>query len=199
MSWSRRDVLRVGTAGLTLLAAAPLLAACGWKPMYGNASTTPSGNGTVDANLAAISVKEPIWERNAAPFGDQASAGRAKYDARTGQILHNALRDGFNPYGQPSTPAYNLTIELSEKITATVTADSGDARREDLLLSANYLLVDSKGKELLHEKARSILAYTILREPYQDLIARNDARDRAARQLAEQIKLRVSSYFATNG
>nr|WP_298690733.1 LPS assembly lipoprotein LptE [uncultured Dongia sp.] len=199
MSWSRRDILRLGATGFALMAGGSLLSACGWKPMYGNASTTPSGNGTVDANLAAIAIKSPFWERDAAPFGEFSESGRAKYDARTSQILHNALRDGLNPYGQPSQPAYGLTIKLTESIRRTITAESGDARREDLVLAASFLLADSKGNELLLERTRSILAYTVLQDPYQDLIARNDARDRAARQVAELIKLRLSSYFATNG
>ncbi len=199
MSWSRRDVIRFGFGGLTLAAAGPLLAACGWKPLYGKASTGPSGSATVDANLAAIAIKEPFWERDAAPFGEFSEASRAKYDARTAQILHNALRDGINPYGQPSSPAYTLNIKLTESINRTLTADEGDARREDLTLKASYVLLDLKGKELLKEYARSIIAYTVLQDPYTDLEARNDARDRTARQLAEQIKLRISSYFATHG
>lgn len=199
MSWSKRDVIRVGLGGLTLAASGPLLAACGWKPLYGNASTGPSGTATVDAHLAGIAIKEPFWERDAAPFGEVSEAGRAKYDARTSQILHNTLRDGLNPYGQPSSPAYVLGIKLSESISRTLTADEGDARREDLVLKASFLLSDLKGNELLKDRARSIISYTVLQDPYTDLEARNDARDRTARQLAEQIKLRISSYFATHG
>jgi hypothetical protein len=186
-------------SGLTLAAAGPLLSACGWKPLYGQASTGPSGTATVDSHLAAIAIKEPFWERDAAPFGAESRASQAKYDARTAQILHNSLRDGLNPYGQPSSPAYTLSIKLSEDINRTLTADEGDARREDLILKASYVLADAKGTELVKEYARSIVAYTVLQDPYTDLEARNDARDRTARQLAEQIKLRISSYFATHG
>jgi hypothetical protein len=199
MSWSKRDILRLGLGGGALAAALPLLSACGWKPLYGKASAGPSGNATVDAYLAAIAVKEPFWERNAAPFGLESAASRAKYDARTSQILHNALRDGLNPYGQPAAPAYSLAIELSESVNRTITAEEGDARREDLTLRANFRLSDAKGNELLKESTRSIVAYTVLQDPYQDIEARNDARDRTARQLAELIKLRLSSYFATHG
>ncbi len=199
MSWSRRDVIRMGLAGLSLTAAGPILSACGWKPLYGKSSVTPSGNATVDANLAAIAIKEPFWERDAAPFGDLSAGSRAKYDARTSQILHNALRDGLNPYGQPSAPAYTLAVKLTESITRTITADEGDARREDLTLVASYVLSDLKGNELMKQKSRSIISYTVLQDPYQDVEARNDARDRTARQLAELIKQRVSAYFAAQG
>lgn len=196
MSWSKRNLLRAGMGGLTLLASGALLAACGWKPLYGQASTTPSGNATVDAHLAAIKVKAPVWERSPSPYG---AGGRAKYDARVAQILHNALRDGLNPYGQPSAPSYDLGIELSEAIAGTLTADGGNTLREDLDLRATFLLSDAKGNELLKEKTRSIIAYAVFQDPYQDLVARNDARERTARQLAEQIKLRLSGYFATHG
>jgi hypothetical protein len=201
MSWSEKDVTRrnfvkTGLAGLTLLASGPLLNACGWKPVYGNASTTPSGNATVDANLAAIKIQPPTWKRDPSPYE---AGGGAKYDARTSQILHNALRDGLNPYGQPSTPAYELEIRLNEYISPTITANSGDTRREDLRLDADFKLTNAKGSELLGETTRAVLAYSLLQEPYQDLIARNDARERAARQLAELIKLRLSAYFAAHG
>jgi len=199
MSWSRRDVIKSGAAGLALFAGGALLSACGWKPLYGKTSTTPSGGGTVDAHLAAIQVKAPFWDRDAAPFGLESVASKAKFDARTSQILHNALRDGLNPYGQPSAPTYTLAIKLRETVTRTLTADGGDNKREDLNLKASYLLSDAKGNELLKDQTRAIVAYTLLQDPYQDLVARNDARDRVARQLAEMIKLRLSSYFATHG
>lgn len=189
--------MKAGTAGLALLASGSLLSACGWKPLYGKASTPPSGNATVDAHLAAVRVKAPVWDRSPNPYGNV--AGKAKYDARTSQVLHNALRDGLNPYGQPSAQVYDLGIELKETISQTLTADGGDNKREDLSLKATYLLTDAKGNELLKDQSRSIVAYTVLQDPYQDLVARNDARDRTARQLAELIKLRLSSYFATHG
>lgn len=195
MSWSRRKLIRATLVTAALTGTSGLLAACGFKPLYGQASTTSSG-ATVDAHLAAVRVKSPVWERSPSPFAD---AGRAKFDARVSQVLHNALRDGFNPYGQPQAPAYELGIELSEQIIETLTADSGDAEREDLTLNAHFTLLDAAGNELLLEDQQARLAYAVLQEPYQDLIARNDARERAARLLADLIKLRISAYFARSG
>lgn len=200
MSWSRRNILRAGLqAGL---AAATLpLPGCGWRPLYGKTATGPGapsggGNATIDAHLAAIKVKTPVWERSASPF---AEGGLAKYDARTAQALHNALRDGLNPYGQPTTPAYELGIELTERITETLTSNSGDAEREDLMLKARYLLQDARGNDLLLAVSRATIGYAVLQEPYTDLVARNDARERAARQVADFMKLRLSAYFAQHG
>lgn len=198
MSWSRRAVLKIAFTGTALAASGTLLAACGFRPLYGQASTTPNSGATVDAHLAGIRVKAPVWERSASPYD---AGGDAKYDARTSQILHNALRDSLNPYGQPATgaQAYNLSIELSEKASATLASDVGDIDRYNLVLNAHFFLGDANGNEILLEDIAAIAAFAVVKDPYLDIIARNDARERAARQLAELLKFRLSAHFSQNG
>ncbi|WP_374369619.1 LPS assembly lipoprotein LptE [Dongia sp.] len=196
MSWSRRDLLRFGLAGTTLMMGGAALAACGFRPLYGQASTTPNTGATVDAHLAAIKVAAPVWERSASPFD---AGGAAKYDARTSQILHNALRDALNPYGQPATPAYNLSMELTESVASTLSAEGGDIDRYNLTLIAHFRLGDAAGEELLLEDIGAFSAFAVVNDPYIDIVSRNDARDRAARQLAELLKFRLSAYFTQNG
>lgn len=201
MSWSdfpaglspatRRGFLRAAA-----LTGAGLLAACGFRPLYGQSSTTAgsttSAGGTVDAHLAAIRVKAPVWERSASPYD---AAGSAKYDARTAQVLHNALRNALNPYGQPGNPAYELSMELSEKSNATLASDNGDIDRHDLVLKSHFRLGDIEGRELLLQDLWVTSSYATVREPYLDIVSRNDARERAAKQMAEMLKLRLSAYF----
>jgi hypothetical protein len=196
MSWSRRSVLRFGMTGAAVLASGSLLAACGFRPLYGQASTTPNSGATVDAHLAGIRVKAPVWERSASPYD---AGGDAKHDARTSQILHNALRDGLNPYGQPTAQAYNLSIELSEKASPTLASDAGDIDRYNLVLNAHFFLGDANGEEILLEDIAAIAAFAVVKDPYLDIIARNDARERAARQLAELLKFRLSAHFSQHG
>lgn len=196
MSWSRRDLLRFGLTGTALAVGGAVLAACGFKPLYGQASTTPNTGATVDAHLAAIKVSAPVWERSASPFD---TGGPAKYDARTSQILHNALRDALSPYGQPVAPAYNLSIELTESSARTLSSDGGDIDRYNLTLNAHFLLGDAAGEKLLLEDISAFSAYAVVDDPYIDIVSRNDARERAARQLAELLKFRLSAYFSQNG
>lgn len=196
MSWSRRALLRSGL----LLAAGTSLAAtvsgCGFRPLYGQGSTTAKSGATVDAHLAGIKILSPVWERSPSPF-DTGSA--AKHDARTSQLVHNALRDGLNPYGQPANPAYNLSMLLTEYTTPTVASESSYVYRYSLTLNAHFTLIDSAGEELMLEDLHVSQAYTYLRDPYIDIVALNDARERAAKQLAEMLKFRISAYFAEHG
>jgi LPS-assembly lipoprotein len=187
MSWSRRTLLASGLAVL----AGPL-AGCGFRPLYGNASATPkSGNAPVDAQLALIKVDPVTSSRNPDPF---AQGFEADYDARTGQILHNYLRDGFTPRGQ-SQVAYRLAVEITEKVDRTLTVKNDETTREDLGVSAAYELTDAKGQTLVKDTSRIITSYDVTNEPFNDISVRKDARRRAAEQLGELIKTRLSVFF----
>jgi LPS-assembly lipoprotein len=187
MSWSRRTLL---VSGLAVLAAP--LAGCGFRPLYGNASATPkSGNAPVDAQLALIKVDPVTSSRNPDPF---AQGFEADYDARTGQILHNYLRDGFTPRGQ-SQVAYRLAVEITEKVDRTLTVKNDETTREDLGVSAAYELTDASGKTLVKDQSRIITSYDVTNEPFNDISVRKDARRRAAEQLGELIKTRLSVFF----
>ena len=51
--------------------------------------------------------------RGGANASDQLAAIRIEPIAdRSGQVLYNALRDGLNPLGRPSSPDYRLRIAL---------------------------------------------------------------------------------------
>lgn len=196
MSWSRRALLRSGLLFAAGTSLAATVSGCGFRPLYGQASSTAQSGGTVDAHLAAIKVRAPVWERSPSPFD---AGEKAKYDARTSQVLHNALRDSLNPYGQPANPAYNLSMELTERTDATIASESSDVYRYNLTLNAHFYLADVAGKELMLEDVSTMTAYTVLRDPYIDIVALNDARERAARQLAEMLKFRIAAYFTQHG
>ncbi|TDQ81974.1 hypothetical protein A8950_1794 [Dongia mobilis] len=196
MSWSRRALLQSLGSGIALGGAGAALSACGFRPLYGQTSTTAQSGATVDSHLAAIKIKAPVWERSASPYD---AAGKAKYDARTAQVLHNALRNALNPYGQPTNPAYELSMELSEQVDPTLASDDGEIDRYDLRLKSHFRLGRVDGTELMLEDVFVYSSFNKVREPYLDLVAQNDARERAAKQLAEMLKFRLSTYFVANG
>ena len=189
MSWSRRGLLGL----LALSPLALMLAGCGFHPLYGtHSASAQSANATVDAQLAMIKVDPVTSSRNPDPFQD---GFEADYDARTGQLLHNYLRDGFTPKGQGGQAAYRLAIEITERVVRTLAIDNDETTREDLAVNAKYELTDAKGVPLVNDTSRIITSYDVTNEPFSDISVRKDARQRAAEQLGELIKTRLSVFF----
>jgi LPS-assembly lipoprotein len=170
-------------AGLFLL-----LAGCGWQPLYSQPGADPTSGG-VPQTLASIAI-EPVTTRTTL----DPLTGNAKfpYDSRAAQMLHNSLRDGLNPHGQPSQPAYHLAVELTETVTRTASLGNGDSTRNDLTLIAKYDLTDEKGKSLLQDRARIVTSYDVLNQPFSDLQSHNDALKRGTEEIAQLIETRLA-------
>lgn len=177
--WSRRAALGfLGAAALGLTAGA--LGGCGFKPLYG--SRTPDGAATgnvgIDRQLAGIRV-EPIANR-------------------LGQQVHNALRDGFNPLGQPAASTHRLSINLVVRTYGALARSDLSATRRNVEITAFYRLTDSAGNQVLSDSSQANTGYDEFDDPLNDLTANEHAQERAALQLAEMIKTRVAAFFAQN-
>ncbi|HEX2582193.1 MAG TPA: LPS assembly lipoprotein LptE [Dongiaceae bacterium] len=153
------------------------LSGCGLHPLY--------GGHTVDA--AGVAASDRLQQVKIDPIDD-----------RLGQEFHNRLRDAFNPYGQPGQPLYHLSIALSEIRRATSALINLESTREDLILTATFVLKDIKDKSLLASSAQSQVSYNVFQDPYNDLITRRDAHLRAVNQLTEQVRNRIALFFANN-
>lgn len=168
MSWSepRRRFLRAA------IAAAPLLfAGCGFEPLYGKGSV-----GAVDEDLADIEI--------------------SLIPDRIGQQVHNYLLDQINRKGRPATPRHRLDVRLnSQKVILGIERDE-TATRAKLVLSADFELTDlASGVVVLRRSARSANSYNIVDSALATRSAELDAIDRAARELAEEIRLMLALYF----
>ena len=68
----------------------------------------------------------------------------------------------------------------------------------DLTITAKYELVDrANGAVLSTATPRAIMRFNVLASPYATLSSAEDARRRAAKQLAEDIRARLAVYFAS--
>ena len=172
-SWSnRRSARGLGIAGLC--AAALLLSACGFQPLYGSPGDGRPGPAE---ELAAIRI---------APLPD-----------RTGQQMHNLLRDRLNPNGQPRDAAYLLVIALSEAKQELGIRKDETATRANLILSADFSLREAASQKVLFSGvASSTNSYNILTNHFATLFAEKDARERALRELSEDIRTRLAVYFS---
>lgn len=156
-----------------LLSAAILLSACGFQPLYGGGGTgrTPADE------LAAVRI---------APLPD-----------RIGQQMHNLLRDRLNPRGQPENPAYVLRMTLAESRQQLGVRKDETATRANLILSAKIVLRDAESNDiLLDSHLRSINSYNILTNQFATTVSEKNARDRALRELSEDVRARLAVYFS---
>jgi len=161
-------------AGAATAVAAPL-AGCGFRPLHGSANTNAAGV-SVDGQMAGVSI---------APIAN-----------REGQQLHNALRDRFNPLGQPGLSDYTLNVSLTTRTYGALARRDLSASRRNVEMNAFYSLRDNSDKVVMTDRSTITTGYDEFDDPLNDITANEHAQERGALQLAELIKTRVAAYFA---
>jgi LPS-assembly lipoprotein len=174
--WSRREILQsLLLIGASAAAAAPL-SGCGFRPLYGNASTvSTSSGGRVDQQMAGVRI-EAISNRE-------------------GQQLHNALRDRFNPLGQPADSTYSLNVNLTVRTYGALSKRDLSATRRNVELNAFYSLRDNGDKVVMSDRSVITTGYDEFDDPLNDISAYEDTIRRGTLQLAEQIRTRVAVFM----
>lgn len=116
---------------------------------------------------------------------------------RTGQQMHNLLRDRLNPRGQPTAPIYGLRVDLTETLLALNIRQDATATRNNLTVKADFTLyVLANGETLFIGKSRSTNSYDILENQFATSVAEADARERSLRVLSDAVKTRLAVYFS---
>jgi LPS-assembly lipoprotein len=155
-----------------LLLVLPLLAACGFRPLYAERDGTSGAD-----QLAAIRI-EPMPDRS-------------------GQVLYNALRDGLNPLGRPASPDYLLRVQLQESAEELAFRTDETATRVNLTLIANFSLFPAAGREpVLQGVSRTTTSYNVLTSPYATITSAEDARARALDDIAREIRSRLAVFLS---
>jgi LPS-assembly lipoprotein len=138
----------------------------GLKPLYGTASNGSS----VASDISALSVEEQ--------------------HSRAGQIVRNELLDGVKP-GQTR---YSLKLQVTERVIDVATLSSTLGSRKRYALSSHYDLVDSVGgKTVTTGDTFSNVEFDTINQPVADLQAADDARNRAGRELGQDLRLRIAA------
>jgi LPS-assembly lipoprotein len=156
-----------------------LLSACGFSPLYGQRG---SADFTVEKHLALIQV-QPIKNR-------------------IGQHLHNNLLARLNLKGRPANPLYKLNVTLIESNANLGIKKTAVVTRGNLKLTATFTLSKSvnvaskiESKNLMIATVTAISSYDIPEAHYLALIALKDARARAVKETADDIRTRLGIYF----
>lgn len=162
----RRAVLAM-LAGLTL-------SACGFRPLYGT-SSIPEG---AESAFASIRV-EPVASTNDSD--------------RIGYLVGDALDRTLHTPGHHETTVYALRVALTDERRGLAVQDDASITRYNYRLTAEWTLTAiGADKPAAAGRAETTASYNVVDSQYATLVARKDAEDRAAREIAEQIKLRLA-------
>jgi LPS-assembly lipoprotein len=156
-----------------VVSVAASLGACGFHPLY---ATGPSGNEGMTQYYQQVLV-EPI-------------------QGRQGVHLRNQLMDVFTPGGTPTSAAYRLSIRLEEQKEGLAIQQDTRITRYNYNLTAKYELKDAVSGQILDKGiSRSIAPYNVVDSQFATLSAERDAQERAAREVGEDIRVRLGLYF----
>ena len=151
------------------------LAGCGFQPLYGKSKK--------------LIVKQELGKVRVASIKD-----------RVGQLLHNLLLDRLTPYGRPTNPKYTLNVVVSVTKKEIGLKFTEEATRATLTLTATYFLTnDREGNTLIKGEVRSVNSYNISASEFARISSEQDATKRAAREVSDEIRTRLSLYFSRNG
>lgn len=162
-------------AQLLPLAVPPLLAGCGWEPLYADSKTA---EGTAD--LRAITVA-PIPER-------------------LGQHLEMGLRNSFNPNGEPTKQLYRLAVTPTVSLQSLGIQSQGLGTRGEVQLQANFQLTEiAGGKQLLTGVVRAADSFDIQANGYSTVVAQEDAKVRVVEEVRREIVNRLTIFMQNKG
>ncbi len=157
----------------TLAFGAVALSGCGFQPLYG---VTSSGT-RVNSELAYVMIPEQTTRLN--------------------QLIRNGLLSTMSPPGGPLGERYRLEFAASGRIFDIVKAINTDTLRRLYKLNVQYRLFDTATGEVIHEgKTFSDIAYDRTGLEFSNIQAQNNAEERAALQVGDDIRTRLAAFFA---
>ncbi|MER9417708.1 LPS assembly lipoprotein LptE [Mesorhizobium sp. M0306] len=168
-----------------LLASVALVSACTVRPLYSSAPLVAGSQVGAAAELASISVK-PV---------------KTRYAQQVRNNLIFALGQGA---GEPALPVYSLDLGVSELVESAaieqVTTDEDEPTAGTVTLTANYVLSDAKTGTVIARGKRSIpSSYDRPRQEFASYRAQIDAENRAARELADVLRLSIAQDLLKHG
>lgn len=176
MFLTRRNLMQ----GLSLLlAAAPALSACGdagFRPLYG-----PSG--------AGAQVSESMKQVDVAPI-----------PGRVGQRIRNEIIFQNTGGGNALPPTHRLEVVLRENLVSTLVKPTGEAEGQIYSVEASFRLIDVRTRDkqnvVFQGTSHARAGFERFESVYSNVRGREDAENRVARTIADDLKTRVAIYLS---
>lgn len=185
MSGQMTAVARRVAAGM-VLALLSVLQACTVTPLYGERSA--SGAEPDIAALRQIAVKP--------------ARSREELEVRNHLVF---LLDNGGP--EPAKPAYSLDLGVTTRTVAAATQQApfdpknnvGLPTAGTVIMTSNYMLSDASTGKTVARGTRTVTSdFDQPRQEFANMRAQRDARNRAARELAELVRLSLVGDLSAN-
>ncbi len=150
----------------------PLLGGCGFEPLYGDRP----GSGSVNQNLAEIEV--------------------AQIRDRIGQLIRNRLIDRMHASNRNAGVKYRLIADTNSGRTDYGVALETAPSFSTVSLVVRYSLLEAASGTLLTANAAiAIVNFSSTTSPFSTIVGDEDARRRAAEQVADVIVNQLALFF----
>jgi len=140
--------------------------ACGFRPLY---NQTGAANSQALSSVVILKIKD-----------------------RSGQKLRNFLLERFFSNQRSGITTHTLKVVINEEINELNIRKDGSATRAKLKITANFYLTHTASGKQFKGKVSSTSSYNMLGSDFATLGAESDARNRALRSIAEDLRLRVA-------
>jgi hypothetical protein len=148
-----------------------LLAACGFAPMYGE-----QRGGEVRNELQTVRV--------------------ALIANRTGQLLRRYIQDRIHPGDELPPALYQLEVGVVESRQYYGIQRDLTATYARLALTGYYTLRDVKTQQpAINGSVNVYSSYSVAADPFNTVVAEADARERAVRNLGDELITRMSFFL----
>jgi LPS-assembly lipoprotein len=177
--------LRGRLAVCGMAAALALVSACTVRPLYSSQPLSPGSALSASAELASISIK-PVKTRYAQ------------------QVRNNLIFAFGQGSGEPASPAYTLDLGVTELVESAaivqVQTQEDEPTAGTVTLTANYVLRDTATNTVIAVGKRSIpSSFDRPRQEFAAYRAQIDAENRAARELADLLRLSIAQDLSRHG
>ena len=107
--------------------------------------------------------------------------------------MYNMLHERLTPEGRIEEPKYSLRVRLRETNEELLYERDETATRANLTIRADYELRRLEDDEVIAKgSSRATSSYDILSSQYATLVSQDDARERTARVVSDDIRTRVA-------
>lgn len=123
----------------------------------------------------------------------------APIPGRVGQRLRNEIIYQSTGGGHAAEPVYRLEIVIRESLTPTLVQEDGNSSGSIYNLNTTFRLVRIADRSVaLSGESNGRIAFQRFDSVFANVRARQDAEDRAAKTVGEELKGRLAAYLSGN-